>query len=67
MLLVEGRAYSDIQAGQERYKSLAPIYFRNSNAAVIAYDITQVSLEPSMFRHFADSPAARGRRRPHLT
>ena len=47
-----------IQAGQERkpgisllgsklivrigYKSLAPIYFRNSNAAVIVYDITQV-------------------------
>jgi len=26
------------------YKSLAPIYFRNSNAAVIVYDITQVSL-----------------------
>lgn len=25
------------------YKSLAPIYFRNSNAAVIVYDITQVS------------------------
>ena len=26
------------------YRSLAPIYFRNSNAAVIVYDITQVSL-----------------------
>ncbi|GFZ47874.1 GTP-binding protein YPT51 [Saitozyma sp. JCM 24511] len=28
-----------------RYKSLAPIYFRNSNAAVIVYDITQTSFE----------------------
>jgi Ras-related protein Rab-5C len=41
-------------AGQEReclslrsllttvgYKSLAPIYFRNANAAIIVYDITQ--------------------------
>ncbi|KIR26278.1 rab family protein [Cryptococcus deuterogattii 99/473] len=27
------------------YKSLAPIYFRNSNAAVIVYDITQTSFE----------------------
>ena len=26
------------------YRSLAPIYFRNSAAAVIVYDITQVSL-----------------------
>ena len=37
------RIQADLQAGQERYKSLAPIYFRNSNAAVIVYDITQVS------------------------
>ncbi|CAI8496467.1 unnamed protein product [Hanseniaspora opuntiae] len=27
-------------AGQERYKALAPMYYRNSNAAIIVYDIT---------------------------
>jgi len=27
-------------AGQEKYRSLAPIYFRNSTAAVIVFDIT---------------------------
>ncbi|KAL1407241.1 GTP-binding protein of the rab/ypt [Vanrija albida] len=27
------------------YKSLAPIYFRNANAAVIVYDITQASFD----------------------
>ncbi|WVF69647.1 hypothetical protein IAT40_004426 [Kwoniella sp. CBS 6097] len=32
----------DVHTG---YKSLAPIYFRNSNAAVIVYDITQASFE----------------------
>ncbi|OHS97554.1 Ras-related protein Rab-7a [Tritrichomonas foetus] len=26
--------------GMERYKSLAPVYYRNSNAAIIVYDIT---------------------------
>lgn len=27
-------------AGQEKYASLAPTYFRNSNAAIIVYDVT---------------------------
>eukprot|EP00758_Cryptobia_borreli_P008301 Tbor_TRINITY_DN5378_c5_g2::TRINITY_DN5378_c5_g2_i1::g.3992::m.3992/K07890/RAB21; Ras-related protein Rab-21 len=27
-------------AGQERYHALAPIYYRNSHAAVLVYDIT---------------------------
>ncbi|KAG1447319.1 hypothetical protein G6F56_009300 [Rhizopus delemar] len=30
-------------AGQERYKSLTPIYYRNANCAVIVYDVTQAS------------------------
>lgn len=31
------------------YKSLAPIYFRNANAAIIVYDITQ---PPEVSRSF---------------
>ena len=27
-------------AGQERYASLAPLYYRGSSAAVVVYDIT---------------------------
>ena len=27
-------------AGQERYRSLAPLYYRNAQAAVVVYDIT---------------------------
>ena len=27
-------------AGQEKYSALAPIYYRNSNGAILVYDIT---------------------------
>ncbi|CAD5110718.1 DgyrCDS91 [Dimorphilus gyrociliatus] len=30
-------------AGQEKYRSLAPMYYRGAQAAIIAYDITQAS------------------------
>jgi small GTP-binding protein len=31
---------SRIQAGQERYHSLAPMYYRGAAAAIVVYDIT---------------------------
>mmetsp|Transcript_11271 Transcript_11271/g.26345 ORF Transcript_11271/g.26345 Transcript_11271/m.26345 type:complete len:106 (+) Transcript_11271:449-766(+) len=33
-------------AGQEKYRSLAPMYYRGSDAAVLVYDITKVSTLP---------------------
>uniref|UniRef100_A0A0K8TSD2 Putative rab subfamily protein of small gtpase n=1 Tax=Tabanus bromius TaxID=304241 RepID=A0A0K8TSD2_TABBR len=30
-------------AGQERYKAMAPMYYRNSNAAILVFDVAQYS------------------------
>jgi hypothetical protein len=32
-----------LQAGQEKYHSLAPMYYRGAAAAIVVYDITQAS------------------------
>lgn len=34
-----------VQAGQERYESLAPIYYRRSDVAVIVYDGREESMQ----------------------
>ena len=35
--------HSCLQAGQEKYHSLAPMYYRGAAAAIVVYDITQAS------------------------
>ena len=30
-------------AGQEKFRSLTPMYYRNSNAAIIVYDISNAN------------------------
>jgi GTPase SAR1 family protein len=40
-------------AGQERFHSLAPMYYRNAQAAVIVYDVTKaVSIHSDFFFFF---------------
>jgi Ras-related protein Rab-5C len=36
-------ALANTQAGQEKYHSLAPMYYRGAAAAIVVYDITQAS------------------------
>jgi hypothetical protein len=36
-------ALANMQAGQEKYHSLAPMYYRGAAAAIVVYDITQAS------------------------
>lgn len=31
----------NVSAGQERFHSLAPMYYRNAQAAVVVYDVTK--------------------------
>lgn len=48
-------------AGQERFRSLIPSYIRDSNVAVIVYDITQINTFNSVSKWYEDVKAARGK------
>ena len=39
-ILETEQLFGSISAGQERYKSLAPMYYRGAAAAIVVYDIT---------------------------
>lgn len=48
-------------AGQERFRSLIPSYIRDSNVAVIVYDITNVNSFQNINKWYEDVKAARGK------
>lgn len=48
-------------AGQERFRSLIPSYIRDSNVAVIVYDITQINSFNNLTKWFDDIKATRGK------
>ena len=48
-------------AGQERFRSLIPSYIRDSNVAVIVYDITQINTFNNLTKWFEDIKATRGK------
>ena len=48
-------------AGQERFRSLIPSYIRDSNVAVIVYDISQINSFNSLAKWHEDIKATRGK------
>lgn len=48
-------------AGQERFRSLIPSYIRDSNVAVIVYDITQINSFNNISKWYEDIKATRGK------
>lgn len=48
-------------AGQERFRSLIPSYIRDSNVAVIVYDITQINTFNNITKWYEDIKATRGK------
>lgn len=48
-------------AGQERFRSLIPSYIRDSNVAVIVYDITNINSFQNINKWYEDVKAARGK------
>lgn len=41
-------------AGQEKYRNLAPLYYRDAQAAIVVYDITESSSVPNAKRWIAE-------------
>ena len=51
-------------AGQERFNSLAPMYYRGAQAALVVYDITNDVRRPLLLLRFASPGADRARWAP---